>query len=129
MMIHFCWHAVHLTDDRGESAVCRDDDYIYPGIKDEIKNKYDIDLVLMAGHTGFNAEEEDADFMNKEFGHRIYGSAYDMTTLSHRHIEKFIAKLVDLNIKYVVLSIVDRENMIRQVVNSSDEGLLGLQCH
>ena len=34
-------------------------EYVYPSIKEQIKKKYDIDLVLIAGGPGFNAVEED----------------------------------------------------------------------
>ena len=47
-------------------------EYKYPFIKEQIKNNYDIDLVLMAGGIGFNAVEEDAELMKREFNHKIH---------------------------------------------------------
>ena len=105
--------------------------YKYPFIKEQIKNKYDIDLVLMAGGYGFNAVEEDAKLMNREFGYKIYdhggSSPYDMTTFPYVGKNKVIQKLERSNIKYVILSVVDHDNIIREIVNSSNEKLIGLQ--
>ena len=50
-------------------------------LKDVVKGKHNVDVVLMAGGGGFNAVEEDAKTMNKVCGHRIYENRapYDQT--------------------------------------------------
>jgi len=106
-------------------------EYIYPFIKEQIKGKYNIDLVLMAGGIGFNAVEEDAELMKKEFGHKIHdrggNSPYYMTTFFYRHVDTMIKKIESKNIKYAILSVVDHDNVIREVVYSSDKKLIGEQ--
>ena len=106
-------------------------EYIYPSIKDQIKNKYDIDLVLIAGGPGFNAVEEDAKLMNKEFGHKIHDSGgnspYEKTTFPYSLKDKMIKKIEKTNIKYVILSVVDHDNVIREIVESSNSKLIGLE--
>jgi len=104
-------------------------EYIYPFIKEQIKKKYNVDLVLMAGGFGFNAVEEDAQLMKKEFEHKIHDnggtSPYQMTTYPYRYIDKLVQKIEEKNLKYAILSVVDHENVIREVVFSSEKKLIG----
>ena len=106
-------------------------EYIYPFIKEQIKKKYNVDLVMMAGGVGFNAVEEDAELMNREFGHKIHdnggASPYQMTTYPYMHIEKLVQKIEEKNLKYAILSVVDHDNVIREVVFSSEKKLIGEQ--
>ena len=106
-------------------------EYVYPSIKKQIKDKYDIDLVLIAGGPGFNAFEEDAKLMNKEFDHKIHdqgGSApYNITTFPYVAKKSMIKKIEGKGIKYVLLSVVDHDNVIREIVESSNSELIGLQ--
>jgi len=106
-------------------------EYVYPSIKKQIKDKYDIDLVLIAGGPGFNAFEEDAQLMNREFGHKIHdkgGTApYNITTFPYMIKKSMIKKIEEKGIKYVLLSVVDHDNVIREIVESSDKKLIGLQ--
>ena len=41
--------------------------YIYKDIKDDLKNRHKLDIVFIQGGKFFNAIEEDADFVEKEF--------------------------------------------------------------
>ena len=41
--------------------------YIFKDIKDDLKDKHKLDIVFIQGGMFFNAIEEDADFMQKEF--------------------------------------------------------------
>ena len=41
--------------------------YIFKDIKDYLKNRYKLDIVFIQGGKFFNAIEEDADFVEKEF--------------------------------------------------------------
>ena len=106
-------------------------EYVYLSIKKQIKDKYDIDLVLIAGGIGFSAFEEDAELMNKEFDHKIHdqgGNApYNMTTFRYMVKKPVIKKIEEKGIKYVLLSVVDHDNVIREIVESSDKKLIGLQ--
>jgi len=106
-------------------------EYVYPSIKKQIKDKYDIDLVLIAGGPGFNAVEEDSKLMNKEFGHKIHDSGgtspYNKTTFPYVAKKSMIKKIEEKNIKYVILSVVDHDNTIREIVESSNSELVGLQ--
>jgi len=106
-------------------------EYVYPDIKNQIKKKYDIDLVLIAGGPGFNAVEEDSELMNKEFGHKIHDSGgtspYNKTTFPYMIKDSMIKKIEQKNIKYALLSVVDHENVIREIVASSNKKLVGLQ--
>ena len=106
-------------------------EYIYPSIKKQIKDKYDIDLVLIAGGPGFNAFEEDAKLMNIEFNHKIHDQGgvapYNITTFPYVAKKSMIKKIEEKGIKYVLLSVVDHDNVIREIVESSDSKLIGLQ--
>jgi len=106
-------------------------EYVYPDIKNQIKKKYDIDLVLIAGGPGFSAVEEDSELMNKEFGYKIHDSGgrspYNMTTFPYMIKDSMIKKIEQKNIKYALLSVVDHENVIREIVASSNRKLVGLQ--
>lgn len=86
---------------------------------------------MMAGGVGFNAVEEDAELMNREFGHKIHDmggtSPYKITTYPYMHIEKLVQKIEEKNLKYAVLSVVDHDNVIREVVFSSEKKLIGEQ--
>jgi DNA mismatch repair ATPase MutS len=105
-------------------------EYVYLSIKKQIKDKYDIDLVLIAGGPGFNAFEEDAKLMNKEFGHKIHDQGgiapYNITTFPYVAKKSMIKKIEEKSIKYVILSVVDHDNVIREIVESSDKKLIGL---
>jgi len=72
-------------------------EYVYPSIKKQIKDKYDIDLVLIAGGPGFNAVEEDSKLMNKEFGHKIHDSGgtspYNKTTFPYVAKKSMVKKI------------------------------------
>ena len=106
-------------------------EYVYPSIKKRIKSKYDIDLVLIAGGPGFNAVEEDSKLMNKEFGHKIHDSGgtspYNKTTFPYVAKKSMVKKIEEKDIKYVILSVVDHDNVIREIVESSNSELIGLQ--
>ena len=106
-------------------------EYVYPSIKKQIKDKYDIDLVLIAGGPGFNAVEEDSKLMNKEFGHKIHDSGgtspYNKTTFPYVAKKSMIKKIEGKGIKYVLLSVLDHDNVIREIVESSNSELIGLQ--
>ena len=106
-------------------------EYVYLSIKKQIKDKYDIDLVLIAGGLGFSAFEEDAELMNKEFGHKIHDKGghapYNMTTFRYMIKKPMLKKIKEKGIKYVLLSVVDHDNVIREIVESSDGELIGLQ--
>jgi len=106
-------------------------EYVYTSIKKQIKDKYDIDLVLIAGGPGFSAFEEDAELMNKEFGHKIHDQGgrapYNMTTFRYMVKKPVIKKIEEKGIKYVLLSVVDHDNVIREIVESSNKELIGLQ--
>jgi len=106
-------------------------EYVYPSIKKQIKDKYDIDLVLIAGGPGFNAVEEDSKLMNKEFGHKIHDSGgtspYNKTTFPYVAKKSMVKKIEEKDIKYVILSVVDHDNVIREIVESSNSELIGLQ--
>jgi len=106
-------------------------EYVYLSIKKQIKDKYDVDLVLIAGGIGFSAFEEDAELMNKEFGHKIHDTGghapYNMTTFRYMIKKPMIKKIEEKGIKYVLLSVVDHDNVIREIVESSDSELIGLQ--
>ena len=106
-------------------------EYVYPSIKKQIKDKYDIDLVLIAGGPGFNAVEEDSKLMNREFGHKIHDSGgtspYNKTTFPYVAKKSMVKKIEEKDIKYVILSVVDHDNVIREIVESSNKELIGLQ--
>ena len=106
-------------------------EYVYPSIKKQIKDKYDIDLVLIAGGPGFNAVEEDSKLMNREFGHKIHDSGgtspYNKTTFPYVAKKSMIKKIEGKGIKYVLLSVLDHDNVIREIVESSNSELIGLQ--
>ena len=106
-------------------------EYVYPSIKKQIKDKYDIDLVLIAGGPGFNAVEEDSKLMNKEFGHKIHDSGgtspYNKTTFPYVAKKSMVKTIEEKDIKYVILSVVDHDNVIREIVESSNSELIGLQ--
>ena len=106
-------------------------EYVYLSIKKQIKDKYDIDLVLIAGGIGFSAFEEDAELMNKEFGHKVHDKGghapYNMTTFRYMIKKPMIKKIEEKGIKYVLLSVVDHDNVIREIVESSDSEVIGLQ--
>ena len=106
-------------------------EYIYPFIKEQIKKKYNVDLVMSAGGLGFNAVEEDAELMNREFGHKISDkggkSPYPITIYPYKHIDKLVQEIEEKNLKYAILSVVDHDNVIREVVLSSEKELIGEQ--
>ena len=106
-------------------------EYVYPSIKKQIKDKYDIDLVLIAGGPGFNAVEEDSKLMNREFGHKIHDSGgtspYNKTPFPYVAKKSMIKKIEGKGIKYVLLSVLDHDNVIREIVESSNSELIGLQ--
>ena len=111
-------------------ASSRYKEYVLPSIKDEIKKKYDIELVLIGGGpAGFSAVEEDAELMHKEFGHKIHDVGgtrpYNLTTFPYVAKIHMIKKLKKKGIKYALLSVVDKDNVIRQVTESSDSNLVG----
>ena len=43
------------------------------------------------------------------------------------HIEKLVQKIEEKNLKYAILSVVDHDNVIREVVFSSEKKLIGEQ--
>ena len=104
-------------------------EYKLPYLKETIKGLYNIDLVLMAGGGGFNAVEEDAKTMNKVCGHNIYenNAPYDQTKFPYINKSSVIKKLEEANIKYVILDVVDHDNIIREITYSSNKKLLGMQ--
>ena len=104
-------------------------EYKLPFLKDLIKGKHDIDVVLMAGGGGFNAVEEDAILMNKICGHRIYenNAPYEQTKFPYANKLRVIEKLEFAKVSYVILSVVDHDKVIREIVNSSDPKLVGLK--
>ena len=104
-------------------------EYKLPYLKDIVKGKHNVDVVLMAGGGGFNAVEEDAKIMNKICGHRIYenNAPYDQTKFPYSNKLSVINKLEKAKIKYVILSVVNHENVIREIVNASDTKLIGLK--
>ena len=104
-------------------------EYKLPYLKDIIEGKHNVDVVLIAGGGGFNAVEEDAKTMNKVCGHRIYENRapYDQTKFPYSNVLSVIEKLEAVNIKYAILSVVDHDNVIREIVHASDNKLLGLK--
>ena len=106
-------------------------EYYYIDVKDTIKSKSDIELVLIAGGINFHTFEEDARLMNKEFGHKIHDQGgyapYNMTSFRKSLREVMIRKIKSRDIKYALVDIVDSQKMIREIVDSSDKDLIGLK--
>ena len=50
-----------------------------------------------------------------------------MTTFRYMIKKPMIKKIEERGIKYVLLSVVDHDNVIREIVESSDKKLIGLQ--
>ena len=109
---------------------------ILPLIQSEIKRLSDSSvLVFIAGGIGYTSIEEDAKFMNKNFGHKVhdFGSTrpYIATTIPYYAKSKWIKKLDSLNLRYAFLSVIKNEKKvtsvitIREVTDSSEESLLG----
>ena len=69
---------------------------ILPWIKDNIKKEFNIDVVLMAGGIGYSAVEEDAEFMNRNFGNKIHDVGgtrpYVVTTTNYYGKKEMIEK-------------------------------------
>jgi hypothetical protein len=69
--------------------------------------------------------------MNKEFGHKIHdqgGSiSYNITTFSYVAHKSMIKKIEGKGIKYVLLSVVDHDHVIRETVDFSNKELIGFQ--
>ena len=69
--------------------------------------------------------------MNKEFGHKIHDSGgtspYNKTTFPYVAKKSMVKKIEEKDIKYVILSVVDHDNVIREIVESSNSELIGLQ--
>ena len=75
-------------------------DPILPSIKNQIKEKHSIDVVLLAGGSlGYSAVEEDAELMHSKFGHKLHDVGgtrpYMLTTVAipnHRQNNREIKK-------------------------------------
>ena len=113
-------------------------DPILPAIKNHIKEKHSIDLVLMAGGSlGYSAVEEDAELMHSKFGHKLHDVGgtrpYMLTTVPYPIIDKIIEKLKRRGLSYAVLNVLEKDHrhikdvVMREVIKSSDRQLIGLK--
>tara|TARA_X000000368_G_C22395507_1_gene435148 strand:- start:66 stop:467 length:402 start_codon:yes stop_codon:yes gene_type:complete len=103
-------------------------EYKLPNLKDTIKGKHDVDVVLMAGGGGYTAVEEDAKTMNKVCGHKIFDNQpYEQTRFFYNGKSSVIKKLEEASLNYVILDVVDHDNVIREIVHSSNQKLIGLK--
>ena len=102
--------------------------YILRNLKDEIKAKNNIEVVLIGTNVGYKAIDEDAIFLEKEFNLKSYKQSENSpttVTISFEFLNLYIRKFKEIEISYVFLSIVD-ENMTREITHSSDINLIGL---
>jgi len=106
-------------------------DYVYPGIKDQIKaNNKHIDIVFIHGLTSsYYIVEEDAEFIHnldnkKEYVENI---SYFRTSIGKSEKGKFIKKLQERNKGYIFLDMIfpKTDPIMRVVVDSSDSKLIG----
>lgn len=106
-------------------------DYVYPGIKNQIKAKSKhIDIVFIHGLiASYYIVEEDAEYIHKLDNKKEYveNLSYLRTSIGKSEKEKFIIKLEDNNKGYVFLDMVlpKTDPIMRVIVNSSDKELIG----
>tara|TARA_B100000029_G_C17029622_1_gene761699 strand:- start:132 stop:542 length:411 start_codon:yes stop_codon:yes gene_type:complete len=106
-------------------------EYKLPFLKDQMKKIHKVDVVLMMDHIGYSSVEEDAELIHKVFKYEIHDAngrrPYLMTTAPHNFINHLSKTLEEKDIKYVMLKIVSKDPIIREIVKSSDTKLIGLQ--
>ena len=107
----------------------------YLGIKNRLKTKYGLDLVITQSSIYFEALEEDADSIEKEFGwtihHRGTDTGYNICSApATEKMENFLVRrFQELGFSFAILRLVKSENnhVIREVVRTTNEEILGIQ--
>jgi hypothetical protein len=115
-----------------ENQVKKKEEHIFIAIKGTIKNNYGVDLVLLEGGQSFYAVDEDADLMNKEFGHKFskkYDNLpYNVTAFPVAILLAMYKKIEKTEIKYAILSVLpNTDPVMREVMLSSEPKLLRKQ--
>jgi hypothetical protein len=106
-------------------------DYIYPGIKNQIKaNNKHIDIVFIHGLiASYYIVEEDAEYIHRLDSKKEYNEniSYFRTSIGKSEKDKFVKKLEKRNKGYVFLDMVSPKTdpVMRVIVDSSDKELIG----
>ena len=107
--------------------------YIFKDIKDDLKNRHKLDIVFIQGGKFFNAIEEDADFVEKEFKWNKHDSGgtqpwYICSCGATKKMEEFIVKkMEEKSLRYAILRQTDygKTKVTRTVVSSYPKELEG----
>jgi hypothetical protein len=107
----------------------------YLGIKNRIKTKYGLDIVITQSWRYFEALEEDADSLEREFAwnkHQRGGNTgyYICSAPASGPMEDFLVrKFQELGFSFAILRLKPTENneVVREVVRSTNEEILGIQ--
>ena len=97
-------------------------------LKEEVKNKTNVELVLIATNVGFRAIDEDAEFMANEFNLKTYRHSEKgplTLTISFDYLYLYKNKLDEIKMSYAFLSIVD-DDITREIQHASDTNLVGM---
>ena len=109
--------------------------YIFKEIKDTLKVMYKVDIVFIQGGIFFNAIEEDAEYMEKEFGWNKHdsGGTQPWNVCSCRSSKKMedsiIKKMTERSLKYSILRQTDytKTKVTRTVISSFPKELEGME--
>lgn len=109
--------------------------YIFKDIKDTLKEIYKVDIVFIQGGMFFNAIEEDAEYMEKEFKwskHDNGGTApwYVCSCRASKKMEEFIVrKMKEKLLKYAILRQTDygETKVTRTVIAAEPKEIKGLE--
>lgn len=107
----------------------------YLGIKNHIKTKYGLDIVITQSGKYFEALEEDADSIEREFAWNKHQRGADTgyyvcsAPASGKMEDFLVGKFQDLGFSFAILRLkkTDSNEVIREVVRSTNEEILGIQ--
>tara|TARA_Y100001936_G_C15996101_1_gene625177 strand:+ start:146 stop:568 length:423 start_codon:yes stop_codon:yes gene_type:complete len=109
--------------------------YIFKDIKDTLKEMYKVDIVFIQGGMFFNAIEEDAEYMEKEFEWSKHDSGGTQpwnvcSCRASKKMEDFIVrKMKEKSLKYAILRQTDytKTKVTRTVISSFPKELEGME--
>ena len=109
--------------------------YIFKDIKDTLKEMYKVDIVFIQGGMFFNAIEEDAEYMEKEFkwSKNDSGGTQPWNVCSCRASKKMedfiVRKMKEKSLKYAILRQTDytKTKVTRTVISSFPKELEGMK--
>ena len=107
----------------------------YLGIKNRIKTQYGLDIVITQSWRYFEALEEDADSLEREFAwnkhQRGANTGYYICSAPATNAMEdfFVRKFQELGFSFAILRLIPTGNneVVREVVRSTNEEILGIQ--